>query len=72
MVNFTPMKRNDYRVGVPKAGKYTLLLNSDDKKYGGTGSQIETSLKAEETPWDNQPYSVGFTLPPFGAVVLKF
>ncbi|MBO4374166.1 MAG: 1,4-alpha-glucan branching protein GlgB [Lachnospiraceae bacterium] len=72
VVNFTPMKRTDYRVGVPKAGKYTLLLNSDDKQYGGTGTEIESVLRAEEIPWDGKPYSVGFTLPPFGAIVLRF
>ena len=72
VVNFTPMKREDYRVGVPKLGKYSLVLNSDDKKYGGTGVEIASSLKSEDVPWDNQPYSIPFTLPPFGAVVLKF
>ncbi len=72
VINFTPMERGDYRVGVPNLGKYTLLLNSDDKKYGGKGIEIPKTMKAEDIPWDNQPYSVGFTLPPFGAVVLKF
>jgi len=72
VVNFTPMKRDDYRVGVPKLGKYTLVLNSDEKKYGGTGVEIAATLKSEDIPWDNQPYSVQFPLPPFGAIVLKF
>ena len=72
VVNFTPMKRDDYRVGVPKLGKYTLVLNSDEKKYGGTGVEIAATLKSEDITWDNQPYSVQFPLPPFGAIVLKF
>ena len=72
VVNFTPMKRDDYRVGVPQAGKYTLLMNSDETKYGGTGVEIPANMKAEAKPWDGMDYSVGFPLPPFGAVVLKY
>ena len=47
-------------------------MNSDEKKYGGTGVEIPKELKATAGEWDNMPYSVGFTLPPFGAVILKF
>ena len=72
VINFTPMERGDYRVGVPAEGKYTLLLNSDDTKYGGNGSEIAKTLKAEAIPWDGQQYSIGFKLPPFGAAVFKF
>ena len=71
-MNFTPMERADYRVGVPREGKYSLLLNSDEKKYGGNGMEIPATLKSEAIPWDGQPYSIVFKLAPFGSAVFKF
>lgn len=73
VLNFTPMERTDYRVGVPDLKKkYKVILNSDEKRFGGNGKAFEKSYKAEKIPWDGQLYSVGFELPPYGAVVLKF
>ncbi|MCR4590718.1 MAG: 1,4-alpha-glucan branching protein GlgB [Lachnospiraceae bacterium] len=72
VVNFTPMERNDYRMGLPKEAKCTLVLNSDETRFGGTGAKLKKTVKAEKIEWDNQPYSIGFTLPPFGAVIYKF
>ena len=71
-MNFTPMERGDYRVGVPKEGKYTLMLNSDETRYGGNGAEIPKTLKAEAIPWDGQKYSIGFSLPPFGSAIFRF
>ena len=62
--NFTPMAREDYRVGVPCAGEYTLILN--EKLESGT------VFKAEKKECDNQPYSFAFPLPAYGTAVLKF
>ena len=73
VLNFTPMERKDYRVGVPQLKKkYTLLLNSDEKRFGGNGKELEKTFKAENIPWDGQPYSFGFELPPYGAAIFKF
>ena len=72
VMNFTPMERGDYRVGVPREGKYSLLLNSDETKYGGNGAEIPKSLKAEEIPWDGQPYSVAYPLAPYGAAIFLY
>ena len=72
VINFTPVERSDYRLGVPKKGKYSLVLNSDEERFGGTGVQIPKSVTAQATPWDNQKYSIGFTLPAFGVVIYKF
>ena len=72
VVNFTPVERNDYRIGVPKKGKYTLVLNSDEERFGGTGVELPKTVTAQAIPWDNQEYSIGFTLPAFGAVIYKF
>jgi len=72
ILNFTPMERNDFRVGVPVDGKYKLMLNSDDKRFGGNGKVLPANYKAEPIPWDNREYSIGVPLAPYGAVVIKF
>ena len=71
VINFTPMERSDYRVGVPKKKKYTLILNSKDPKYGGDYTP-ETVYTATEAICDGQPYSIGYPLPPYGVAVFKF
>ncbi len=71
VINFTPMERSDYRVGVPKKKKYTLILNSRDPKYGGNYTP-ETVYTASESICDGQPYSIGYPLPPYGVAVFKF
>ena len=55
--NFTPMEREDYRVGVPKRKQYKLVLNSDEEKYGGTGEERPLVYKAEKKECDGRPYS---------------
>jgi 1,4-alpha-glucan branching enzyme len=72
VINFTPMDRGDYRVGVPRPGKYTLMLNSDEAKYGGNGAEIAQTIKSEPIPWDGQEQSIGFRLAPFAAAIFKF
>ena len=72
VVNFTPVERSDYRMGVPKKGKYTLVLNSDEERFGGSGIELPKTVAAQAQPWDNQEYSIGFTLPAFGVVIYKF
>ncbi len=72
IINFTPMERNEFRVGVPQNTKYKLLLSSDDKCFGGNGKELPKTYKAEEIPWDNRSWSVNVPLAPYGAVVLKF
>ena len=64
VTNFTPMAREDYRVGVPVPGKYTLLLN--EKGEEGT---VYTAVEQE---CDGKPYSIPLPLPPYGTAILKF
>ena len=71
VINFTPMERSDYRVGVPKKKKYTLVLNSKDPKYGGD-YMPPTVYTATAVVCDGQPYSIGYPLPPYGVAVFKF
>jgi 1,4-alpha-glucan branching enzyme len=69
LLNFTPVPRHDYRVGVPRAGRYRTLLNSDSSYYGGSnlGSAIASS---EPIPCMGRAQSISVTLPPLGALVL--
>ncbi|MEM3564091.1 MAG: 1,4-alpha-glucan branching protein GlgB [Candidatus Jordarchaeaceae archaeon] len=70
--NFTPVPRYNYRVGVPVDGTWKLVLNSDDKKYGGSGLVKITKAKAKKIPWNYRPYSISVTLPPLGVLFLKW
>ncbi|MGN1158912.1 MAG: 1,4-alpha-glucan branching protein GlgB [Lachnospiraceae bacterium] len=72
VLNMTPMAREDFRVGVPNKKKYKLILNSDETRFGGNGNVIPAEIKAEAIPWDNRPYSISFSLPPYGAAVFMF
>lgn len=69
--NFTPVVRHDYRIGVPEAGEYLEIFNSDWELYGGSGQQNSGSLGSEEKPWHNQPYSLSLTLPPLAVIYFK-
>ena len=64
--NFTPVVRHGYRLGVPAAGEYVELLNSDRDIYGGSHVVNEGRFLAEEMPCHDQPYSIQITLPPLG------
>jgi 1,4-alpha-glucan branching enzyme len=69
--NFTPIVRNDYRVGVPREGTYQVLLNSDAKEYGGAGYGNATTLSTHREPWQKQPFFINLSLPPLGVLILK-
>ncbi len=68
--NFAPVYRESYRVGVPEAGQYKAVLNSDDKKYGGSGNDLG-KLKSESIPWHDQKQSILMNLPSMATVFLK-
>ena len=69
--NFTPVVRPDYRLGVPQAGVYREVLNSDTAVYGGSNVINEGEFEAQALPWHDQPYSIVITLPPLGVTFLK-
>jgi len=77
--NFTPIVRYDYRIGVDKPGRYMERLNSDARKYGGSGTNCGTdteagsggSLLAREEPHHERPCSLELALPPLGVLVLE-
>ncbi len=72
VLNFTPVERPEYRVGVPQAGGYKLVLNSDEERFGGSGAATQKSYRAKKGEWDGQPYSIAYPLPAFGAAVFEF
>jgi 1,4-alpha-glucan branching enzyme len=68
--NLTPVPRHGYRVGVPHAGLYREIFNSDSAYYGGSNVG-NVLLPAEPQAWQGQNYSIVMTLPPLGVVYLK-
>lgn len=70
VLNFTPVARPDYRVGVPKRGTYTLLLDQDHGLY--KREEKAPSFRSEKMEWDGQEYSFPFQLPAYGAAVFRF
>ncbi len=71
LLNFTPVPREGYRIGVPEAGKYREILNSDAGCYGGGNLGNGAGLQLEDQPWMGYPYSVVVTLPPLAGLVLR-
>ena len=72
VVNLTPQPHHGYRIGVPEAGVYREIFNSDSEFYGGSNmGNGGGALVADELSWMNQPYSLGLTLPPLAAVILQ-
>ena len=72
VISFTPVARDDYRVGVPKRKQYRLILNSDEEKYGGTGKKRPAVYKAEKSECDGRPYSFAYPLPAYGVAIFEF
>lgn len=70
ILNFTPVTREHYRIGVPEAGDYTEIFNSDSAYYDGSNIGNDR-VQSEPVAWMNQPHSISLTLPPLGAVILK-
>jgi 1,4-alpha-glucan branching enzyme len=69
--NFTPVVRHGYRVGVPRAGFYQEIFNSDAAMFGGSNVGNEGSTMAYEYPEHGRPAHVSITVPPLGVVVFK-
>ena len=70
VLNFTPVPRENYRLGVPEAGTYSEIFNSDSTYYDGSNVG-NGAVVSEPVPWMNQPHSIKLNLPPLGALILK-
>jgi 1,4-alpha-glucan branching enzyme len=69
--NFTPVPRSNYRLGVPRGGRWDEILNSDSKRYWGGGWGNLGGVEAAPVPAHDRPHSVSVTLPPLGVVFLR-
>ena len=72
VINFTPVAREDYRVGGPQSGYYKLILNSDDAQFGGSGEKRPATYRAKKGEYEGKPYSFGYSLPAYGAAVFRY
>ena len=69
--NFTPVTRDIYRIGVPVAGTYKEIFNTDDRKYGGSGFANAKDLTSIGEKQHGRPNALDIALPPLGVVVFK-
>jgi 1,4-alpha-glucan branching enzyme len=70
ILNFTPVPRENYRIGVPRPGTYHEIFNSDSEYYAGSNTG-NGYIVSEDTPWMNQEQSLNLTIPPLAGIVLK-
>jgi 1,4-alpha-glucan branching enzyme len=71
VVNFTPVPRRDYRLGVPQQGTYVEVLNSDAELYGGSNIGNNGIVEAEARPSHGYEFSLNLSVPPLGFLLLK-
>jgi 1,4-alpha-glucan branching enzyme len=69
VLNWTPVVREDYRIGVPDPGYYREVLNSDSELYGGGNLGNSGGVLSEPVPSHGHPQSLSLTLPPLGALI---
>ena len=71
VLNLTPVPRTGYRLGLPLAGRWAEVLNSDSEHYGGSNLGNLGGIEASETSWHGQPASAELTLPPLAGLILR-
>jgi 1,4-alpha-glucan branching enzyme len=69
--NFTPVPRYNYRVGVPRGGRWHEILNSDAEYYGGSGMGNQGGADAQPMPYEDFGHSLTLTLPPLAVLFFK-
>ncbi|MCW8929285.1 MAG: 1,4-alpha-glucan branching protein GlgB [Gammaproteobacteria bacterium] len=71
VLNFTPVIRKNYRIGVPFDGHYEELLNSDSSYYNGSNTGNDHPIISEPTPWMDREHSINITLPPLAGLIIR-
>jgi 1,4-alpha-glucan branching enzyme len=71
VLNFTPVVRTGYRIGVPRSGRYSEVFNSDSRFYGGSDTGNPLLMGSQPLSWMGRKDSLALTLPPLAAVVLR-
>jgi 1,4-alpha-glucan branching enzyme len=69
--NFTPVVREGFRVGVPRAGRWRERLNTDAAAYGGSNVANPGGIESTDTSWHGRSASILLTLPPLATVILE-
>jgi 1,4-alpha-glucan branching enzyme len=72
VLNFTPVPRHDYRLGVPASGYYRELFNSDSRFYGGGDIGNSDGVQSTTIPWMGRQDSITLKLPPLGGLILEW
>jgi 1,4-alpha-glucan branching enzyme len=72
LLNFTPVVRHNYRIGVPESGYWAEVLNTDAPIYGGSGHGNLGGVESTPVPYHGRLSSLNVTLPPLGALFLKY
>lgn len=72
VMNLTPIPRYGYRIGLPRNGKWTEILNTDAEVYAGSNAGNGGGVQAEPIEYHGQPWSALLTLPPLGVCVFKY
>ena len=67
--NLTPVTRDGYEIGVPSAGKWKEVLNSDDSQFGGSGYTNKKAIKAKKEEKHGRPYSLCLNLSPLASMI---
>ncbi len=70
VANLAPVPRPDYRLGLPRSGRWREVMNTDSSFYGGTDTGNLGGIEAEPVGWHEQPFSAQVTLPPLGVIWL--
>ena len=71
ILNFTPIPRVGYRIGVPRYGYYREIFNSDSEYYHGSNMGNGSGITTDSIPWMNREFSLSLTVPPLAAIVLE-
>ena len=71
VMNLTPVPRENYRLGVPQAGTYQEIFNTDLDTFGGSNLGNADGVQSDEQPWMEQAHSIEITLPPLSCVIFK-
>jgi 1,4-alpha-glucan branching enzyme len=70
VANLTPVPRAGYRIGLPHAGRWREILNTDGAAYGGSNCGNAGAIEAVGEPWGGHPHSAELVLPPLGTLWL--
>lgn len=71
VLNFTPVMREHYKIGVPQSGEYIELINSDAECYAGSNQGNGAGIYTEQSPWMGYDHSMNITLPPLAGLILR-